>query len=112
LDAAAISRNAEAVKKYKSDPLVHDQVTINFSLPFFEAGDYSIENAANISVPAIVIHGTADAITDHKGSESFVANSKGKASLKLYEGAFHELHNEPNQKEVLGDLVNWLNSQV
>lgn len=112
LDASAISRDTKAVEKYKNDPLVHDKVTVNFSLPFFEAGDYAIENAAKITIPTVVIHGTADAITDHKGSESFVKNSKGKASLKLYDGGYHELHNEPNKKEVLSDLISWLNSQV
>ncbi len=112
LEATAISRNTKAVEKYINDPLVHDKITINFSLPFFEAGEYAIKNASKISVPAFVIHGTADAITAYKGSESFVNNSAGKASLKLYKDGFHELHNEPNQKEVLGDIITWLNSQL
>lgn len=29
-------------------------------------------------------------------------------TLKLYEGARHELHNELNRDEVVADLVSWL----
>ncbi|MCB9257676.1 MAG: lysophospholipase [Chitinophagales bacterium] len=112
LDAKAISRDLEAVKKYENDPLVHDKITVNFSLPFFEAGEFAIANASQIKVPAILIHGTADALTDYKGSEAFAANAGAKAVLKLYEGGYHELHNEPNKEEVLGDVIAWLNSKL
>jgi alpha-beta hydrolase superfamily lysophospholipase len=112
LDPQAISRNTAAVEKYLNDPLVHDKVTVNFSLPFFEAGDYAIDQAKDLSAPALVIHGTADAIIDYKGSEAFAKNAGKKVSLKLYEGGYHELHNEPNQEEVLNDVISWLDKQV
>lgn len=112
LDANAISRDKAAVEKYKNDPLVHNKITVNFSLPFFEAGEYAIEHAKEIKAPALVIHGTEDALTDHKGSEEFVNNASDKISLKLYEGGYHELHNEPNKDEVLTDVITWLDKQV
>ena len=84
LDATAISRNPRAVEKYINDPLVHDKITVNFSLPFFEAGDYAIEHADKIKVPAVVIHGTADKLTDYKGSEAFAKKAGDKVALKLY----------------------------
>ena len=112
LDASAISRDRAAVEKYINDPLVHDKITVNFSLPFFEAGEYAIENAKDIKAPVILIHGTADALTAYKGSEAFAKNAGEKASIKLYEGGFHELHNEPNKEAVLADVITWLDKQV
>lgn len=112
LDATAISRNPRAVEKYINDPLVHDKITVNFSLPFFEAGDYAIAHAAKIKVPAIVIHGTADKLTDYKGSEAFAKNAGAQVELKLYQGGYHELHNDLVQEEVLGDVITWLNAHV
>lgn len=112
LDSKAISRDPVAVEKYENDPLVHDKITVNFSLPFLEAGEEAIDRASEISTPAFVIHGTADAIIDFKGSEAFVGNAGDQLSLKLYEGGFHELHNEPNKDEVLADVVAWLDQHL
>ena len=112
LEASAISRNQKAVEKYINDPLVHDKITVNFSLPFFEAGDFAIANANKIKVPALLVHGTADQLTDYKGSLAFVDNAASKATLKLYEGGYHELHNEPNNKEVLSEIISWLNKHI
>ena len=112
LDATAISRNPRAVEKYINYPLVHDKITVNFSLPFFEAGDYAIEHADKIKVPAVVIHGTADKLTDYKGSEAFAKKAGDKVALKLYKDGYHELHNDTVQNEVLADVITWLNQQL
>ncbi|MBL6875905.1 MAG: alpha/beta hydrolase [Chitinophagales bacterium] len=112
LDASAISRDRAAVEKYINDPLVHDKITVNFSLPFFEAGEYAIENAKAMKVPALLIHGTKDALTDYKGSEDFAQNAGKEVSLKLYMDGYHELHNEPNKEAVLADVITWLDKQV
>jgi len=112
LDATAISRNNRAVEKYINDPLVHDKITVNFSLPFFEAGDYAIEHADEIKVPAIVIHGTADKLTDYKGSEAFAKKAGDKVSLKLYPGGYHELHNDIVKDEVIAEVISWLNTHI
>ena len=56
-------------------------------------------------------HGTADSIIDYKGTETF-ANNTTNASLKLYEGGYHELHNDLCKEELFQDIIDWLNSQL
>lgn len=111
LDASHISRIKEEVDLYINDPLVHDKVSPNFSILFFAAADWAIENASKLSVPMYLLHGTDDKIIDYKGTESFANNSKN-AILKLYEGGYHELHNDLCKEEMLKDVVNWLDSQL
>lgn len=111
LDSSAISRDKTEVDKYNNDPLVHDKITVNFSLPFFEAGDWAIEHANELNIPVFMIHGTADRLTDYKGTEAFAAKTD-KATLKLYEGGYHELHNDIVKDEVLNDIVAWLNQPL
>ncbi len=111
LDASHISRIQEEVDKYVNDPLVHDKISPNFSIPFFDAADWAIENASKLKIPMYLLHGTDDKIIDYKGTEAF-ANNTNKATLKLYEGGYHELHNDVSAKEMLNDVVNWLNSQL
>ena len=36
--------------------------------------------------------------------------SKDK-TLKLYEGAYHEILNEINKEEVIDDIIGWLNER-
>lgn len=111
LDANDISRDPIEVQKYINDPLVHDQISPNFSITFIKTGKWAIENAATLQIPMLLLHGTGDKIIDYKGSEEFAKNSE-KASLKLYEGGYHELHNDLCKKELMTDIVNWLENQL
>lgn len=111
LDANHISRDKTEVEKYINDPLIHDKISPNFSLTFIDTGNWAIENAHKLQTPMYVLHGTNDKIIDYKGSEAFVNNSE-KATLKLYQGGYHELHNDLCKTEMLQDVVKWLKSQL
>lgn len=110
LELEAISRDKEEQKKYANDPLVHDQITINYSLPFFEAGEWAMRNAGILNKKVFIFHGTGDRITDYKATKEYAMAAGDNAKLKLYEGGFHELHNDLCKEEVLKDMTNWVES--
>ncbi len=111
LDVQAISREKEEVKKYIEDPLVHAKISPNYSIKFIETGEWAIENAQQLKIPMFLAHGTADSIIDYKGTETF-ANNTPNASLKLYEGGYHELHNDLCKEDLFQDVIDWLNAQL
>ncbi|WP_405564558.1 alpha/beta hydrolase [Polaribacter sp. Asnod6-C07] len=111
LNVNHVSRDQTEVEKYKNDDLVHDKISPNFSLTFIETGKWAIENASKLQTQMYLLHGTDDKIIDYKGTEEFANNSEF-ASLKLYEGGYHELHNDLCKEEMLQDVVNWLNSKI
>lgn len=111
LDTALISRDKKEVEKYCQDPMVHDKVSPNYSISFIDAGKWAIENASLLSCPMLLLHGTADQITDPICSESFAKNTD-LVTLKLYRGGYHELHNDLCKEEVLQDITDWLETQV
>ncbi|UAM97557.1 lysophospholipase [Polaribacter litorisediminis] len=111
LDAHAVSRDPIEVQKYIKDPLVHDQISPNFSLTFIESGQWAIGNANKLKTPMFLVHGTDDKIIDYQGTQEF-ANNTDHAVLKLYKGGYHELHNDLCKEEMLQDVVDWLNSQL
>ncbi|MEE9408341.1 MAG: lysophospholipase [Polaribacter sp.] len=111
LDANDISREKNEVEKYINDPLVHDKISPNFSLTFIDSGKWAIENATILKTPMYLLHGTDDKIIDYKGTQEF-ANKSENATLKLYKGGYHELHNDLCKEEMLADVVSWLNSQL
>ena len=111
LDPNHISRDPQQVKNYINDPLVHDKVSPNFSLTFIETGTWAIENAGTLKTPMYLFHGTADKIIDVNGTIKFSERTT-KASLKLIEGGYHELHNDLCKDEILDNIVKWFESQL
>ncbi|ARV06605.1 alpha/beta hydrolase [Polaribacter sp. SA4-10] len=111
LDPNDISRDKKEVEKYINDPLVHDKISPNFSLTFIDTGDWAIKNASSLKTPMLLLHGTGDKIIDYKGTEEFAKNTK-KATLKLYEGGYHELHNDLCKEEFMAAIINWLNTKI
>jgi alpha-beta hydrolase superfamily lysophospholipase len=66
-----------------------------------------------ITLPVLILHGTADKVTNPKGSQLFfdTAGSADK-TLKLYEGHVHDLLNDVGKEHVMADIVTWINARV
>ncbi len=112
LDVSAISRDQKEVDKYINDPLVHDKVSPNYSIVFIETGKWAIENANQLNIPMLLMHGTGDQLTSYKASEEFAKNAGKKVTFKLFDGGYHELHNDIIKNEILKDMIDWLNKEV
>lgn len=108
MDPSGISRIPEEVRKYMNDPLVHSRVSPLYTFPVIEAGEWAVANANKLSIPALLLHGTADPITDHKASMEF-HNRSPLSELQLFEGGYHELHNDLCQAEFLERFTVWFN---
>jgi acylglycerol lipase len=113
LNSEAISRDRNEVRKYNEDPYNHGKITAGTFLGFFQAGKWALEHASKLKVPMLIMHGTADQLTSFEGTKEFAANApKNLMTLKLWEGFYHELHNEPepDRSEVLAYMTSWLNA--
>ena len=110
LDITALSRDPAVIARYKADPLVHDKVTVKFFAQVHPAGEAIIGRASELKIPTLLMHGSGDRITSPAGSADFVAASSGKAVLKIWEGLFHEIHNEPEWEAVAAFALAWIES--
>lgn len=110
LDTTALSSIDQVGIEYLNDPLVHPKISAGLFKSFYASGINAIENAGNLSVKTLVIHGEDDMIIDPNGSKEFCKNSD-LATLKLYSNTRHELHNDKRAEEVLGYVSDWLESQ-
>ncbi|WP_445382055.1 alpha/beta hydrolase [Robiginitalea sp. IMCC43444] len=111
LDPAGISRDAEEVRLYQSDPLVHGRVSPAYSFPVIEAGKAILEKAGEISIPVLVLHGEADPIIDVEGSVTF-SEKAPNSQLVLFPGAYHELHHESEREAFFSEIGKWLQSFI
>lgn len=112
LIAEHISRDPEVVKAYKRDKYVHNRISASFFMSVYEYGYYAIRHASEFKSPLLLMHGTADKLTSHKATEEFAAASKNVSELKLWDGLYHEIHNEPEKLQVFQYTLNWIKQQL
>lgn len=107
-----ISRKKEVIDAYVNDPLVHDRMTLGFGKIMLAVLPWTFEHAHEFSLPLLIMHGTDDKLGYPRGSEEFAGYVKKNCTLKLWEGMYHEIHNEPEQDEVFAFMIDWMNSQL
>ncbi|MGK7396547.1 MAG: lysophospholipase [Candidatus Cyclobacteriaceae bacterium M3_2C_046] len=108
LDAETVSRDKNVVEAYKQDPLVHDKISLGLGKMLLEVKNWTMKQANEFGYPLLIMHGKADQLTYATGSEKFAALVPEKSKLVLWKDAFHELHNEPEGKDVIQEMVCWV----
>ena len=112
LDVKMISHDPKVVDAYIHDPLVHNKMSMGFGKSGLSAIDFVFANASNFSVPLLVMYGSEDKITYPSGGQDFVKLVKGDVTFKLWDGMYHEVHNEAGKAEVFKVVIQWLNSHL
>jgi acylglycerol lipase len=112
LDPTDLCRNREIIEAYIHDPLVHDKITFGFIKIMQPVLSWTIEHAHEFSLPLLIMHGKEDRLGYPRGSEEFASHVKQNCTLKVWDGLYHEIHNEPELGEVLAFMIDWMNSQL
>ena len=111
LVADHLSHDRSAVEKYVRDPLVHDRISVSLFHNAVSAGRFTLENASSIQIPVLLMHGSEDQITSPDGSRQ-VASKSNLAEIKIWEGGYHELLNEPFGEEVYLYILSWIKNHL
>lgn len=104
------TRDSEAVKAMDADPLIaHETQPTNTLAEMVRADERLKREFPSITLPVLILHGTADQATRPSGSQRFYdkAGSQDK-TLKLYDGAFHDLLNDLDKEAVIADIKGWI----
>ena len=116
LESDVLSTDSTEVEDYVLDPLVHPgKVTAGFLNQMYKTIKYVTSQARQITLPLIIVQGSADATVDPAGAQQLY-HSVGSADkiLKMYEGYYHEVFNEPEPRrtQVFQDIQIWLESHL
>jgi alpha-beta hydrolase superfamily lysophospholipase len=112
LDPQTISRDPAVVQAYIHDPLAHDLATPAFGKNMLAAIRWAYAHASEFPVPLLIMHGTADLLAFSHGSQEFAALVPRDCTLKLWDGLYHETHNDPEKDQVLAYLVGWFDQML
>jgi alpha-beta hydrolase superfamily lysophospholipase len=114
LDASAVSRDPGVVRRYEGDPLVyHGRVKAGLAAAMMRAARRTDRDAARIDVPLLLMHGGDDKLTSPDGSRRLHERvGSVDRTLRIYDGLYHEILNEPEREQVLEDIRTWLNART
>jgi acylglycerol lipase len=108
LDTSGLSRIAEEIAAYQSDPMVSDpRVPAKTGATAIAVSEAAWARYPNWRTPVLVLHGEKDTATDPEGSKRF-AGMVGAAKLVLYPEGRHELLNDLDREAVMNEIASWL----
>lgn len=114
IELAGLSRDPQVIAAYKADPMVYSgRMRIGWSVAMVEAVREVERRLPELRLPYLALHGADDPITLPAGVE-VVRERAGSDDLtvRVYPGLRHEIHNEPEQAEVLNDIAAWLDAHT
>lgn len=107
VDARTVSRIPEVVEAYRTDPLVHGKITTRLYTEWRRASKENLEHAGDITLPFLIIAGTADPLIDPESSRE-LHHRAPTSELRLLEGRYHEPFNDLGSDEVFQLIADWL----
>jgi alpha-beta hydrolase superfamily lysophospholipase len=58
------------------------------------------------------MHGEKDELGYAEGSREFSSKIKDDCTLKIWQGLYHEIHNEPEKEQVFEYLHEWFDKHI
>jgi alpha-beta hydrolase superfamily lysophospholipase len=111
LDSSTVSRDKAVVEAYVKDPLDYTgKISARLGAELLKEIDLLPSKIPQITLPILIMHGAADRLSDPASSKMLFdgVGSRDK-TLKLYEGFYHEIFNDPEREKVFTDMETWLN---
>ena len=114
LAAEGISRDPAVVRAYLNDPLVYTgRITARLAAEVLKAMNRITVKAARIILPIMILQGGADRLVDPAGARMLYEKvGAPDKTIKIYDGLYHEVFNEPEHDQVLADVGAWIEAHL
>ena len=114
LPLADFTRDPQWLAELKADPLIAGEVQPIATVAALARADERLEREfGRITLPVLIMHGTADKATRPEGSQQFFdAAGSADKELKLYDGYAHDLLNDLGREQVMDDITGWIEARL
>jgi alpha-beta hydrolase superfamily lysophospholipase len=108
------TRDPVALKALEDDPLTKDETQPAATVAALVRADERLHDSfEQITLPVLILHGTADKATVCQGSEYFHEHAgSADKTLKLYKDHVHDLLNDIGKEKVMADILAWLDART
>jgi alpha-beta hydrolase superfamily lysophospholipase/molecular chaperone GrpE (heat shock protein) len=109
LHTGHLSRDAEVVRAYNDDPLVHGVITPRAFAEISAAMDLVPQRSERLALPLLFLLAGDDRIVDTRHALTFArAIDAPDVSIEVYPGHYHELINEVERHRVYRQVATWI----
>jgi alpha-beta hydrolase superfamily lysophospholipase len=113
MDLSGLARDPAVVEAVLADPLFHRWGTARLSTEVTSAIARVQEQAEALSVPLLLLHGSADRMVPPDGSREFFSRLRQPdREFREYPGAYHGLFADFDSQAVLSDVGRWLDAHL
>jgi alpha-beta hydrolase superfamily lysophospholipase len=104
-----LSHDPEVVREHMMDPLVHYRISARLFLEFQSVRNSLRKRARDLSVPTLLLQGSADPISNAEGSRRWAeAAPPGMVTLRIYPTLYHEVLKEVGREKIIDSMIDWL----
>ena len=109
-----VSRDPTVAQDYDEDPLnYHGAMPRDVLQQAPERIEAVRSRFGTITVPILAMHGEQDALAPMQASLDIVTGvSSGDRMLRIWPGLYHEIFNEPERDQVIGEVVRWITERL
>lgn len=114
LDPAALSRDPAVGEAYAADDLIYHGPLQRESLQgLVDEVELIAAGGSFGDIPTLWLHGSNDPLAPYDATAAAIERLKGNSfEAKVYDGAMHEIFNETNKDEVLGDVTTFISKAL
>lgn len=106
-----LSHDKNVVEHYKKDSLNHPFISARMGMDLIRNGKEISNRAGEFITPLLLMVGSDDRLINPQAIYDFGEKTSATTTLKVWEGGFHELHNEPFKNDVLAYTKDWILQQ-
>lgn len=104
-----LSHDMELVENTKNDKFSYQVLSFKLFKELKKGMGYTVENAAAIKTPVLLLHGKEDKVVDPAGTAEFYDKIiSADKEIKLYDGLYHELLRETKRAEIIDCILDWI----
>eukprot|EP00474_Spongospora_subterranea_P004799 CRZ05257.1 hypothetical protein [Spongospora subterranea] len=92
-----------------NDRLVLPYITVRMAFQIISGAQNTLKHASILTTPLLLIHGSSDQLTDGNATLEFAdAASSSDKTVRIYQGAFHEIHNDIDRSQLFTEVNEWV----
>ena len=112
LDRSGLSHDPKVEIAYSSDPLVHGMISARLGMELITNGELILEHGSEFKLPMLLMQGSADRLVSCEKTIELSKKTPKTTTFKLWDGYYHELHNEPQKLDVFNYELGWIKRQL
>ena len=112
LKLEGLARDAQVVRDYKHDRLVHPLISASLGAWIVQEGIKAVQQAEQWQVPSLLLYAGQDKLVNPQGSADFSKRASAEVlQSHCFNVMYHEIFNDPEKQVVLQKLIHWLNAR-